>query len=78
MMKAIFEDVRITLFIVLIIIVFVAIFGSLKDIAENQETKKVIEETEKSFITSMDILMVGIGIVGTIGIIILITSFLRD
>ena len=77
MIQSAIEDIRIWLFLILIIIVAASIFGALKDSTTSEEAKQVIEQTEQSFWTSIHIIIVGIGILGTIGLIILIASWFR-
>jgi len=71
------DDIRIWLFLILIVIVAASIFGALKEPTTSEEAKQVIEQTEQSFWTSINILIVGIGVLGTIGLIILIVSWFR-
>lgn len=77
MIQSAIEDIRIWLFLILIVIVAASIFGALKDSTTSEEAKQVIEQTEQSFWTSINIIIVGIGVLGTIGLIILITSWFR-
>jgi uncharacterized membrane protein YkvI len=77
MIQLALEDLRIWLFLILIVIVAGSIFGALKESATSEETKGVIEQTEQSFWTSIIIIMMGISVLGTIGLIILIASWFR-
>jgi hypothetical protein len=77
MIQSALEDVRVWLFLILIVIVAASIFGALKETATSEEAKQVIEQTEQSFWTSINIIIIGIGIIGTIGLIILVVSWFR-
>ena len=77
MIQSVLEDIRMWLFLILIVFVAAPIFGALKESTTSEEAKQVIEQTEQSFWTSINIIIVGIGVLGTIGLIILIISWFR-
>ncbi len=78
MIQSAIEDVRTWLFLILIIIVAASIFGALKESTTSEEAKQVIEQTEQSFWTSINFIIIGIGIIGTIGLVILIVSWFKQ
>ncbi|HIH97618.1 MAG TPA: hypothetical protein HA346_01210 [Thermoplasmata archaeon] len=78
MIQSAIEDVRTWIFLILIVIVAASIFGVLKESTTSEEAKEVIEQTEQSFWTSINLIIVGIGIIGTIGLIILIVSWFKQ
>jgi len=72
------EDIRIFLFIIFMLMILGAFFAGIRESTDNEQTKEMVDKVEQSAVDSFTIIIWGIGIIGTIGTIVLIASFLRD
>jgi hypothetical protein len=72
------EDIRVFLFIIFMIMILGAFFAGIKESTDNEQTKEMVDKVEQSTIDSFTIIIWGIGIIGTIGTLVMIFSFLRD
>ncbi|MFH1649678.1 MAG: hypothetical protein ABIA93_03960, partial [Candidatus Woesearchaeota archaeon] len=79
MLQHIFDDIRGTLVFIFVLIIFGAVFGAIHDSIPQQDTqtREAVENVGNSGLNALMILFIGMGILGTIGLIVILVSFFK-
>lgn len=72
------EGIKALLLIIFLLMIFSAVFMGIKENTKDNKTKEIVEGIEQNTMTSFKIILWGLGIIGTIGTIIVLVSFFKN
>lgn len=76
-LKSSVEDMRGIVAIIFVIIFMGAFFVAIQDVPVDDSTKENLQQIESNFFLSIEVILIGMGILGSVGFIITIIVILR-